>query len=160
MTVTDTRPPRRGLRIVEVLIPLAITATLLVAVASAYSASMAAIRVNDQFFRATQAARVSVTRILADVRQAAALTTNDDQLNVEDENGTHRLYAYDAANRVITLSFPDAVPVKTYTLARNVDSMVFSTDDQTIAVLLTVRYGENQLTLSGSAMPRQTMPYH
>ena len=57
-------PRRRGMSIVEVLISLAIVAMLLTAVAAAFSSSAQIIETNDQFFRASQAARVSLTRMM------------------------------------------------------------------------------------------------
>src|SRR5438067_5158959 len=59
----------RGMSLPEVLISLTITAMLLSAVAAAYAASSAAISVNDRFYRASQAARVSMAQILNMVRR-------------------------------------------------------------------------------------------
>ena len=71
--MSRTNPHRsrsRGLGIVEMVISLAIAAMLLTAVAAAFTASAAAVEVNDDFFRATQAARVSMNQILTDLRRA------------------------------------------------------------------------------------------
>src|SRR5947209_11275949 len=67
-----SRPPlfRRGLSIIEASISLSISTMLLVAVAAAFTSSASAIDMNDQFFRATQAGRVSLNQVLAAVRQA------------------------------------------------------------------------------------------
>jgi type II secretory pathway pseudopilin PulG len=77
------RRHRLGLSLVELLISLAITAMLLTAVATSYSASASAIEVNDQLFRATQSGRVSLAQILAAVRkcdscQVGSKVDNDD----------------------------------------------------------------------------------
>ena len=58
----------RGLSLIEALISLAIAAMLLTAVAAAYAAASDAIKANDQFFRASQAARVTVNQITKEVR--------------------------------------------------------------------------------------------
>jgi hypothetical protein len=53
------------------MISLVIVAMLLTAVAAAYSACASAINVNDEFFRATQGARVSMAQMLDMTRQSA-----------------------------------------------------------------------------------------
>ena len=60
----------RGLSIVEVMISLTISAFLLVAVAAAYNASANAVEMNDRFFRATQAGRVTLNQLLTEIRRA------------------------------------------------------------------------------------------
>jgi type II secretory pathway pseudopilin PulG len=61
---------RRGLSIAEVMISLAITSMLLTAIAAAFHSSSQIITENDEFFRATQAARVCLNQILTEVRRA------------------------------------------------------------------------------------------
>jgi Tfp pilus assembly protein PilW len=61
--------PRAGLSLAEAMVALAITSALLVAVAAAFSAASAAVNENDEFFHATQSARVTLNRILNDVRR-------------------------------------------------------------------------------------------
>src|SRR5687768_67366 len=63
-------PSRSGLSIVEVMISLTIAAMLLTAVAAAFTASSDVIDHNDQFFRACQAARVSMNQMLTQIRRA------------------------------------------------------------------------------------------
>src|ERR1041384_6192160 len=81
---------RRGLSIVEVLISLAITSVLLTAVSAAFTASSEAVENNDEFFRATQAARVSMTQILTEVRRAKSVnvssSTKLDMITFEDHD--------------------------------------------------------------------------
>ena len=135
---------RRGLSIIEVMISLTISAFLLVAVAAAYSASADAVEMNDKFFRATQAGRVTMNQILTEIRRA-------DLVNVPSTNKievfrplpgssggtgtrlpkeTFRAFTYDPATKMVTLQiFYDATapspasPV--YPLARNVEAAVF-----------------------------------
>jgi Tfp pilus assembly protein PilW len=148
---------RRGVGLFELMISLAITATLLTAVAMAYQVTSRAMQMNDEFARATQAARVSVNQMMADVRKSTSKTTDDVTLELEDAAGKTRRYAYDEANQRLTLQLPDDYPGKTFVLARNVDKAQFYTDDETIAVMVTVEVGTNQVTLSGSAMPRRAI---
>ena len=61
---------RRGIGMAEALISLAITALLLTAVAAAFSASSAAIEMNDQFYRASRRHASALTR--SSIRSAAA----------------------------------------------------------------------------------------
>jgi hypothetical protein len=60
---------RRGLSLVEALIALAITAMLLTAIAAAFTSTAEAMQINDQFFRASQASRVSVARVMSQARR-------------------------------------------------------------------------------------------
>jgi prepilin-type N-terminal cleavage/methylation domain-containing protein len=79
---TAGRGARRGLSLVEVMISLAITSMLLTAIAAAFHSSTQVITENDQFFRATQAARVALNQILSEVRRADAIPA------VADVSGT------------------------------------------------------------------------
>src|SRR3954470_14247930 len=69
--------PARGLSIIEVMISLTISAFLLVAVAAAYSASADAVEMNDKFFRATQAGRVTMNQLLTEIRRADSVDVID-----------------------------------------------------------------------------------
>src|SRR4051812_13330666 len=60
---------RRRLSLPEVLISLAISALPLTPVAAASSASASAIDINDRFFRASQAARVSSAQLTSILRR-------------------------------------------------------------------------------------------
>src|SRR5438046_9081461 len=60
----------RGLSIIEMMISLTISSFLLVAVAAAYNASANAVEMNDRFFRATQAGRVTMNQVLTEIRRA------------------------------------------------------------------------------------------
>ncbi len=153
---------RRGLGMAELLISLAITSLLLVGVAAAYSASTSAMNANDQFFRASRSARVSMNRILTEVRRCQSGVTDATSLELITEGGQRRVYRFDAGGRRLTVTFPDLVPAKTYTLARDVESAEFFTEaagGQTISLLMTVQAGNDRVSLSGSAMPRRTFTF-
>ena len=154
------RRGRKGLGLVELLISLAIAASLLSAVAAAYAATTSAIRMNDEFFRASQAARVSINHIMAEVRKCQNGIVDTEAMELSTNTGEKRIYAFDTATNRITLTFPEMVGAPTYTLARNVDSAQFFTDGQTISMTVTVDVGTNQVTLTGSAMPRRTMVFN
>jgi hypothetical protein len=138
---------RRGLSIVEVMISLTITSFLLVAVAAAYNASASAVEMNDRFFRATQAGRVTMNQLLTEIRRADSVgcsaasdaiiitrptaTQTKDGVNVECE----RWFRYNAATKKVTVQVyfkrPDLSiyggPV--YSLASNVETATFGPPD-------------------------------
>jgi hypothetical protein len=155
-----TRPVsrRRGLGLAELLVSLSITASLLAAVGAAFSATTSTIEMNDQFFRASQAARVSMNQIMAEVRKCTSGVVDVDSLELSPPTGPRRRYYYDAANKRVTLTFPE-VDATTYTLARNVNAAEFYTDGETIAMRVRIEIGKNKVTLNGSAMPRRTMSF-
>ena len=111
----------RGLGLVELVVSLAIAAMLLTAVAAAYSATTTAIEMNDQFFRASQAARVSINQIMAEVRRCQSGVVDDPSLELTTQLGQKRLYTFDNDTKRITMTFPDEPTPPTYVLARNVD---------------------------------------
>jgi Tfp pilus assembly protein PilW len=176
------RRPRRGLSIVEVMISLTITSFLLVAVAAAYNASASAVEMNDRFFRATQAGRVTMNQLLTEIRRAdfvACAPTSDSVIvtrplvnRMPEEDS--REYRYDAAAKKITLQvFYKKADGTTYSgprysLASNVETAKFGPADQQkdatgalldvrIPVTIEVKIGGNQVRLSGSSGPRRLL---
>jgi hypothetical protein len=135
----------RGLSIIEVMISLTISAFLLVAVAAAYSASADAVEMNDKFFRATQAGRVTMNQLLTEIRRADSIEVVDTKtINVIRPvagttvgstgtllpNETNRTFAYDPTKKMVTLQihYNSMAPVKDsplYPLARNVEAVSF-----------------------------------
>ncbi len=153
-------PLRAGLSLIEVLISLAITAMLLTAVATAFAATAKAIEINDQFFRASQAARVSVNRIASELRKCqngALFGTNT--LQITTTTGETRTYKHDAVNKRITLTIgtdPLATPA---TVSSNVESATFFSDGDSVGVNVIVAVGANKVILNGSAIPRRKIVY-
>ena len=151
-TVTMNRRPGRparvrGLSLPEVMISLAITTMLLTAIAAAFHSSSQIIRENDEFFRATQAARVCLNQILTEVRRAdaIAITTvnfpgfsvpplNADLLPISRPLASQssmefiRYYRYDAPTKRIMLYFQDAAGHLSgeYPVAGNVQQSPFA----------------------------------
>jgi prepilin-type N-terminal cleavage/methylation domain-containing protein len=151
---------RRGLSLIEVMISLAISATLLTAVAMAFNASAAAVEMNDQMFRATQAARVSVNQIMTEARrcQSGAITGNS--LNLTLASGETRTYSYDSVNKRLIATMTALPVVESHPMARNVSDVQFMTDGKTISMLISVTVGKNTVVLNGSAMPRRAVTYN
>lgn len=150
---------RRGMSFVEVLISVAITGALLTSVATAFSASSAIIRETDDFNRAVHAARVSLNRIMTELRTAQSGVVDDTTLEVITNGGVKHLYERDADANLLKLSLPDALTPTSYTMARNISAVEFSTDNTTITVLITATVGNNTIVLSGSATPRRNVLY-
>ena len=175
---------RRGLSIAEVMISLAISSMLLVGVTAAYSASASAAEGNDKFFRATQAARVTMTQLLAEIRRADRVITSagGDVIYVTREASMRqkqaspaavedtREYAYDAVNKKITVKVhfkrtSDGVIVTspTYTMCRNVSEAKFGPADKVsgievrVPVTLVVKTATNEVRLSDTAGVRRAL---
>ena len=83
-TTSNFQPRQRrrgGLSLAEVLIAGSIAAMLLLAIAAAYDAMAQSVEVNDRFNRAAQIARISVRKMVEEVRTAEAcqVGTSDQQ---------------------------------------------------------------------------------
>lgn len=72
----------RGMSMIELMVALAISSTLLVAVGMAWTASADAVESNDKFFRATQSVRIVMTQLMSEVRRCQSI--NDSMWNVSD----------------------------------------------------------------------------
>lgn len=152
---------RRGLSLAEVMISLAISAMLLTAVAAAFTASSDAIEQNDEFFRASQAARVSMNQILTEIRRGSTdkLSSNSTDIAMVGHDGNPRDYIYDAAAKKLLLDTHTPGKSK-YTLASNVTSASFAYDYSglnvmRVSVTIVVQVGKNTIRLTGSAAPRK-----
>jgi prepilin-type N-terminal cleavage/methylation domain-containing protein len=162
-----TTHTRRGLSLVEVMISLAISAMLLTAVAAAFSASSDAIEINDEFFRASQAARVSMNQLITEIRRANAVSVpaNNKTLSMITYDNKDRTYTFDSASKKLKLITNDILTDPDYTLAANCTSTTFDVDTYTdgggikhvvrVSVTIVVQVGKNQIRLTGSAAPRK-----
>jgi type II secretory pathway component PulJ len=167
---------RRGLSIAEVLISLAISAMLLVGVATAYNASASAVEGNDRFFRATQAGRVTMTQLINEIRKAESINvapTNDSiiitrraDLRVNSEEQS-REFKYNATNKKITLKIyykkADGSTYQSpdYALASNVTEAKFGPAEQVggvdarVPVTVVIQFGGNTVRLSDTTTVRK-----
>ena len=168
--IRNARRPR-GLSLVEVMISLAIAALLLTGVAAAYSASASAIDMNDRFFRASQAARVSMHQLLTEVRRSQAVQVpSATQIDVITATAQDRSYRFDSAAGKLKLITNESTTDPDYTLASNVTAASFVADTEPdpstginrvvrVTVTVTVKIGDNEVRLSGSAAPRRSLVY-
>ncbi|MDB5297356.1 MAG: hypothetical protein JWO31_3339 [Phycisphaerales bacterium] len=173
---------RRGLSMVELMISVSITTMLLAGVVTAFVASADAVETNDQFFRATQAARVTVNQMVVECRRSDALRCDaggaDDYFDVIrptevlDPDEAYRRYRYDPAGRRVTLTVYhlDGTAGPTYTMVRNVAAARFgpaqtgvdannATVVQRLPIALTVQVGRSSVTLNGAAGSRRAMKF-
>lgn len=170
-----TRSMRRALTLVETMISLTVSATLLVSVAAAYNASSMAVTANSDFFRASQAGRVTMNQLLAEIRQCESVQVYTDHVDIIRSstmllpNEVFRRFLYDSAGQTINLTIygaSNAVIAGPYEMASNVNAASFGpavtgTDwnntlvVQHVPVSLTVTVGKNFATVTGSAGPKR-----
>jgi type II secretory pathway pseudopilin PulG len=163
--VIQLRRNRLGLGMVEAMISLAIAASLLTAVAMAFRASADAVEENDKFFRATQAARVAMARILTQVRRGTPATdSTSSNLHLLTDNGLDVSYNYNSGTQRLSL-----VTSTQTILVHDATSCTFSyqlgTDPGGLpcvskaTVTIAVAVGNNSILLTGSASPRRTLTF-
>ena len=150
---------RRGLSLVEACVSLAIGSLLMVAVGAAYSASVNSVEQNDRFFRATQAARVSMNQILTQLRTCQAVTVAASELDMTTATGASISFIWNSWSSTLTIT-QQLSPAQTNTMANNVTACAFTTDTQSVSVMMTVQVGNNSVMLSGAATPRRMVQYH
>jgi type II secretory pathway pseudopilin PulG len=176
---TTRRPTRRrrtGLSLVEVMISLGIAAMLLTASAAAFHASSAVVQNNDEFSRATQAARVSLHQILTQVRRGSVqLASGDHWITLTmppaagEATGKNVTYRYRPESQQLVLVTNYDATDPDYVLASNVSEMLFDVEPGTdytsapcvanVTVTIRVRVGDNDVFLSGAAAPRKNLQY-
>jgi len=159
MQVSKSNARRRGVGLVELLVSLAITAGLLVAVASAFNAAAEAVDANDQFFRACQASRVCINQIMTEVRRCQSGAVNASSLDMQLNTGDSRSYIYDPTTKQLNMVLRSIPTVETYPMAHNISAMTFSSNGKSISITMTVKIGANEMVLNGSAMPRRWVTY-
>ena len=172
---THRRQFRRGLTLVETMISLTVSATLLASVAVAYNASSTAVTANADFFRCSQAARISMNQMLSEVRQCESVQVYTDHLDIIRAssmmmtNEVFRRFQYNPTPQTLTLTIygaNNAVLAGPYEMSANVTAMSFGpavtgTDwnntvvVQHVPISMTVTIGKNFSTLTGSAGPRR-----
>ncbi len=162
---------RTGLGLVEAMIALAIAAMLLSAVGVAFHASASAIEINDQLFRASQGARVSMNRILTQCRKGTVLTTSTgSSLNFNTDKMQEVSFSYNSTNKQLLYITNSDTTDPDYVLSRNVSACSFlyvhGTNPATgndciarVAMTITVSIGSNSVTLTGSAAPRAMVAF-
>jgi Tfp pilus assembly protein PilW len=163
---------RRGLGLVEAMISLSIAAMLLTAAGAAFNASSKAIEENDKVFRAAQAARVSMNRMLSQCRRGTVLTNStSSSLNFNTDQMQEVSYKFNSALNQLQFVTNGDLTDPDYVLARNVSSCTFQYTYGTnpalpteqcvsrVAITINVTCGANTITLTGSAAPRAMLSF-
>jgi prepilin-type N-terminal cleavage/methylation domain-containing protein len=151
---------RSGISLVEMMITLVIMATLMTAVAAAYSASTKAIQINDQFFRASQSGRVCLNQLLSEIRQCATVEVTQKTLSIVPTTGTTaKVYTYSPDKKQLLLAVTDVNGTTYHALASNISAMSFTGGSGNVGINITVTVGGNAVALSGSVTPRRAVVY-
>ena len=139
----------RGLSLPEAMISLAITSLLLIAVASAFSGSCTVIESNDNFFRSSQAARVTLGQLIIEIRNCDSLDMSvSNTINiirpayvagsnqvlyrqVGPPAEVSRAFVYSPTNQniALTITYSDGSTKGPYELAANVTACAFGPPD-------------------------------
>lgn len=156
----------RGFSLAELLLALAITAMLLVAVAIAFNASVINYSENKDIFKAINNARQALFRITTQLRTANAvdpsLATN--QCSLITAGGDDITYSYSAGDN--TLYLINNSTGGSYTLCNHVTAMTFTkniavegavTYVKSVQISITVVSGDAQRTISAAAVVRRNL---
>ena len=156
----------RAFSIAELLLVLAITGLLLVAVAVAFNASIINYRENEDIFKTINSARQALSRITSQLRTASAadpncpdnectlITAGGDDITYRHNNGDNKLYLIDNLSG------------SNYVLCDNVTAMTFkkntATEDaivyvKSVQISITVSSGNTQRTVSAAAVIRRNL---
>jgi len=156
---------RAGLGIAEACISLAICATLLTAVAAAFRAAGDAVQENDEFFTATQSARVALNRMLTQVRRGTpGNDSTSSNLHLLTDTGMDVNYHYDPVTYQLSL-----VTSTSTILVHDAQQCTFSYTLGTdaagnscvakVTVTIGVAINNNSILLTGSACPRRSLTF-
>lgn len=156
---------KNGFGIVELLIAMAMTAMLLVAVAFAFQASMMNYRENEDIFKAVNRARQALFRITTQLRTGYVVDPNapSNECSFFTAGGDDITYEYrDTDDKLYLITNSDG---QEYVLCDNVTAMSFvktptddGTDTRSVQISITVSSGNTQKTVSSAAVIRRTPP--
>ena len=155
---------KEAFTVVELLLALAITALLLVAVAVAFNASIINYRENEDIFKTINMARQALLRITTQLRTANAVdsTSPDNECSFFTADGKDITYEYRSADNKLYLV--TNIDGQEYVLCENVTSMTFiktPTDDgsycKSVQISITVLSGRDRRTVSAAAVIRRNL---
>jgi prepilin-type N-terminal cleavage/methylation domain-containing protein len=158
---------KSGFGIVELLIAMAITAILLVAVAVAFQASMMSYRENEDIFKAVNRARQAMLRITTQLRTGYWVDPNapSNECSFYTADDLDITYRFNSADNKLYLITNYDLTDSDYVLCDNVNAMSFvktPTEDgsntRSVQVSITVSSGNAQRTVSSAAVIRRTPP--
>jgi len=159
-----SRDKRRGFTLVEVLLGLAISAILLVAMAAAFNASVTNYHENQQVYETLNGARQAMLRMTTQLRtgysvdpaapagRCSFFTSDNQDITYEYLSATHQL---------VLITNADG---RQYVLCENVTGLTFTktataagTDCKSVQISITVQVGDQVQTLSSAATIRRNL---
>ena len=157
-----------GFSVIELLIAMAISAMLLVAVAVAFSASMMSYRQNEDIFKAVNSARQALFRIKTQLRTATAVEPNSpaNECTFITAGGDDITYRFNSGDGKLYLITNDDTTDSDYVLCDNVSAATFSSTTRTVDAVtyvarvdmsITVVVGDAQRMVSSAAVIRRNM---
>ncbi|MBN1804195.1 MAG: prepilin-type N-terminal cleavage/methylation domain-containing protein [Sedimentisphaerales bacterium] len=157
-----------GFTIVELLLALAISAMLLVGIATALNASFFNYRENENMFRAVNSARQAILRITNEIRTADAAdpTSPANECSLITANGADITYRYNNVDNKLYLITNDDLADPDYVLCDNITAMAFTkqtfvqdfqTKVRSIQISITVQHGDTEQKISAAAVIRRNM---
>ncbi len=160
---------KAGFTVAELLIALAISAMLLVAVAVAFNASAVNYQQNEDIFKVVNSARQALFRITSQLRTASAVDPNAPpnectMLTAANENITYR---YNSGDNKLYLVTNDDLSDSDYVLCDNVTAMnctktaVFDEEGwlivKSVQISITVASSNVEKTISAAAAIRRNL---
>lgn len=157
-----------GFSIVELLVALAITSLVLVAVAVAFNASIINYRQNEDIFESINSARGAVLRMTTQLRTANAVEPNapSNQCSLITADGEDITYHYNSSDNKLYLVTNSDTSDPDYVLCSNVTAMTFTNDTATdegvtyvksVQISITVAVGTAQQKVSAAAVIRRNL---
>ena len=157
-----------GFTIAELLIALAITGLLLVAVAVAFNASITNYRENEDIFKTINTARQALLRITSQLRTADAVDpcTPNNECTLITAGRDDITYRYNNGDSKLYLITNDDLSDSDYVLCDNITAMTFTkntaTEDavvyvKSVQISMTVISGNVQRTVSAAAAVRRNL---
>ena len=156
---------KNGFGLVELLIALAITALLLVAVAVAFNASVMSYSQNEDMFKAVNSARQALVRITTQLRTGYLVDpcAPSNECSFYTAGGEDITYRYNAAENKLYLVTNDDLTDSDYVLCDNITSMSFvktptddGSDTKSVQISITVSSGDVRQTVTSAAVIRRT----
>lgn len=157
----------RGFTIVEMLLALAVTAFLLVAVAVAFNISIMNYQENENIFKVVNSSRQAMCRITTQLRTANAVDPNtpSNECTLITADGNDITYRYNSGDNKLYLITNDDLSDSDYVLCDNVTAMTFQNNTVTegityvksVQISMTVTSGDVQRTVSAAAVIRRNL---
>ena len=157
-----------GFTIAELLIALAITGLLLVAVAVAFNASITNYEENEDIFKTINTARQALLRVTSQLRTADAVDpcTPNNECTLITAGGDDITYRYNNGDSKLYLITNDDLSDSDYVLCDNITAMTFTkntaTEDavvyvKSVQISMTVISGNVQRTVSAATAVRRNL---